>query len=172
MSQKLWWSELDIFHFPRVWHKIRPLPEAGQMVHVGGKVKRNRAWPKAYRADGMIRWLGKRSLVMWGKRRDGMIIPWTSFWNSLIEFLRHHSGGGGTVSSFVQSICLSQCPKLRVHPAPGVHISTAGCTILGGVHPVCAPFFEPFTIAIYWEGAWSNFRVHSFMWSAPCECTK
>ena len=33
-----------------------------------------------------------------------------------------------------------QCPKLRVHPAPGVHISTAGCTILGGVHPVCARF--------------------------------
>ena len=26
-----------------------------------------------------------------------------------------------------------QCPKLRVHPAPSVHISTAGCTILGGV---------------------------------------
>ena len=31
-----------------------------------------------------------------------------------------------------------QCPKLRVHPAPGVHISTTGCTILGCVHPVCA----------------------------------
>ena len=36
----------------------------------------------------------------------------------------------------------SQCPKLRVHPAPGVHISTAGCTILGGVHPVCARFLN------------------------------
>ena len=35
-----------------------------------------------------------------------------------------------------------QCPKLRVHPAPGVHISTAGCTILGGVHPVCASFLS------------------------------
>ena len=35
-----------------------------------------------------------------------------------------------------------QCPKLRVHPAPGVHISTAGCTILGGVHPVCARFLN------------------------------
>ena len=35
-----------------------------------------------------------------------------------------------------------QCPKLRVHPAPGVHISTAGCTILGGVHPVCARFLS------------------------------
>ena len=33
-----------------------------------------------------------------------------------------------------------QCPKLRVHPAPGVHISMAGCTILEGVHPVCARF--------------------------------
>ena len=40
----------------------------------------------------------------------------------------------------------------------------------------CAPgvctFFEPFNIAIYLEGAWSNFRVHIFMESAPCECTK
>ena len=35
-----------------------------------------------------------------------------------------------------------QCPKLRVHPAPDVHISTAGCTILGGVHPVCARFLS------------------------------
>ena len=48
----------------------------------------------------------------------------------------------------------------------------------GRVHDFrrCAPgvctFFEPFIIAIYWEGAWSNFRVHSFMGSAPCECTK
>ena len=34
----------------------------------------------------------------------------------------------------------------------------------------CAPgvctFFEPFIISIYWKGAWSNFRVHSFMGSA------
>ena len=36
----------------------------------------------------------------------------------------------------------AQCPKLRVHPAPGVHISTAGCTVLGGVHPVCARFLS------------------------------
>ena len=48
----------------------------------------------------------------------------------------------------------------------------------GRVHDFrkCAPgvctFFEPFIIAIYWEGAWINFRVHSFMGSAPCECTK
>ena len=32
----------------------------------------------------------------------------------------------------------SQCPKLRVHPGLCVHISMAGCTILGSVHPVCA----------------------------------
>ena len=37
---------------------------------------------------------------------------------------------------------------------------------------MCARFFWPFIIAIYWEGAWSTFRVHSFMGSAPCECTK
>ena len=29
-----------------------------------------------------------------------------------------------------------QCPKLRVHPAPGAHIFTARCTIFGGVHPL------------------------------------
>ena len=48
----------------------------------------------------------------------------------------------------------------------------------GRVHNVrkCAPsvctFFEIFIIAIYWEGAWSNIRVHSLRGSAPCECTK
>ena len=49
-------------------------------------------------------------------------------------------------------VCLSeylpQCPKLRVHPAPGVHISAAGCTIFGGVHPECALFLN-FTITTY-----------------------
>ena len=37
---------------------------------------------------------------------------------------------------------IPQCPKLRVHPAPGVHISAAGCTIFGGVHPECARFLS------------------------------
>ena len=40
----------------------------------------------------------------------------------------------------VREIC--QCLKLRVHPAPSVHIFTAGCTIFGGVHPVCAHFLS------------------------------
>ena len=35
-----------------------------------------------------------------------------------------------------------QCTKLRVHHAPGVHISKAGCTTFGGVHPVCARFLS------------------------------
>ena len=35
-----------------------------------------------------------------------------------------------------------QCPKLRMHPSPSVHISTAGCTVLEGVHPVCARFLS------------------------------
>ena len=39
-----------------------------------------------------------------------------------------------------------QCPKLRVHPAPGEHIFTAGCTIFGGVHPVCARFSSHFVL--------------------------
>ena len=29
-----------------------------------------------------------------------------------------------------------------MHPAPGAHISTAGCTNFGGVHPVCARFLS------------------------------
>ena len=36
----------------------------------------------------------------------------------------------------------AQCPKLRVHPAPCVHISAAGCTIFRGVHPECARFWS------------------------------
>ena len=35
-----------------------------------------------------------------------------------------------------------QCPKLRVHRAPGVHIFSAECMIFGGVHPVCARFLS------------------------------
>ena len=35
-----------------------------------------------------------------------------------------------------------QCPKLRVHTAPGVHISAAGCTIFGRMHPECARFLS------------------------------
>ena len=33
-----------------------------------------------------------------------------------------------------------QCPKLSLHPAPGVHIFRAGCTISKDVHPDCAHF--------------------------------
>ena len=32
---------------------------------------------------------------------------------------------------------------------------------------MCARFVEAFNIAVYWQGAWSNFRVHSFIGSAP-----
>ena len=32
------------------------------------------------------------------------------------------------------------CPKLSMHPAPGVHIFRAGCTIFKDVHPECAHF--------------------------------
>ena len=34
----------------------------------------------------------------------------------------------------------SRRPRNIPDPAPGLHISTAGCTILGDVHPVCARF--------------------------------
>ena len=46
-----------------------------------------------------------------------------------------------THTFYIGAVSVPKCPKLRVHPAPGVHISTTGCTILGGVHPVCARFF-------------------------------
>ena len=32
--------------------------------------------------------------------------------------------------------------EIKGAPAPGAHISMAGCTILGGVHPVCARFLS------------------------------
>ena len=32
--------------------------------------------------------------------------------------------------------------SMNLHPAPDVHISTAGCTISRGVHPVCARFLS------------------------------
>ena len=35
-----------------------------------------------------------------------------------------------------------QCLKLSMHPAPGVHIFRAGCTIFKAVHPDCAHFFS------------------------------
>ena len=38
--------------------------------------------------------------------------------------------------------CRTQCPKFRVHPAPYAHISMAGCTIFGGVHPEYARFLS------------------------------
>ena len=32
-----------------------------------------------------------------------------------------------------------------MHPVPGSHISKAGCTIFGGVHPVCARYLSNVT---------------------------
>ena len=57
------------------------------------------------------------------------------------EHLIHYLDPLKIIEFVSQSIDI-QCPKLRVHPAPDVHISTAGCTILGGVHPVCARFLS------------------------------
>ena len=58
--------------------------------------------------------------------------------------------GGGTDSGLIGNLYYYtssmynsyQCPKLRVHPAPDAHISTAGCTIFGAVHPVCTRFLN------------------------------
>ena len=36
--------------------------------------------------------------------------------------------------------------NLRKPHAPGAHIFTAGCTIFGGVHPVCARFLSHFVL--------------------------
>ena len=61
----------------------------------------------------------------------------TSLHNLLLPFFGYELNEGQN-----KAIIAMQCPKLRVHPAPGVHISTAGCTILEGVHPVCARFLS------------------------------
>ena len=75
----------------------------------------------------------------------------------------------------------SQIYTERTHTLPVSEIKGAPCTRRAHFHSRspdfwrCAPsvctFVEPFIITIYWEGAWCNFRVHSFMGSAPCECT-
>ena len=41
----------------------------------------------------------------------------------------------------ISGLC-KQCPKLSMHPAPGVHIFRAGCTIFKDVHPDCAHIFS------------------------------
>ena len=58
------------------------------------------------------------------------------------EQVRVRFSANPPTNGMILSYMLQQCPKLRVHPAPGVHISMAGCTILEGVHPVCARFLS------------------------------
>ena len=41
---------------------------------------------------------------------------------------------------------MCQCSKLRVHSAPGAHISAAGRTFFGRVRPMCAHFFTQFSL--------------------------
>ena len=92
--------------------------------------------------------------------------------------------GGGVTSRGLHSCIL--CPYvdgrqlLRLTALCSTYsvskIKGAPCTrrahFHGRVHDFrrCAPgvctFFERFIIAIYWEGAWSNFRVHRFMGNA------
>ena len=52
----------------------------------------------------------------------------------LSVFMSHR--GVMPISLFI--VC--QCLKLRVHPAPGVHILAAGYIDLKPVHPACACF--------------------------------
>ena len=81
-------------------------------------------------------------------------------------------GNAGPASALDSMGGKRQCPKLSMHPAPDVHIFRAGCTILKGVHPDCAHFFQPFIItSTYKEGAWRSSHVHCFMRSAPGGCT-
>ena len=61
---------------------------------------------------------------------------------------------------------IAQSLKLRVHPAPGVHILVAGCTILKGVHPSGASFFQALNISIdlcahaYWARSIFSRAMH------------
>ena len=44
----------------------------------------------------------------------------------------------------------NQCSKLRVHPAPGVHILAAGCMdFFNPLHPMCACVFKIKNIPLY-----------------------
>ena len=68
------------------------------------------------------------------------------------------------------SFCLkhSHTPvsEIKVHPAPGEHIFTAGCTILGGVHRVCARFLSHLLLLyigrVHGPGSWFTvlWQVH------------
>ena len=62
--------------------------------------------------------------------------------------------------TYIHTYIHTQCPKLRVHPAPGMHIFTAGCTIFRSVHLVCAHFLS--NLLLLYIG-----RVHG----AIFECT-
>ena len=48
---------------------------------------------------------------------------------------------------------ISLCPKLSMHPAPGVHIFRAVCMIFKGVHPECAHLYSHLSLL-------HNKRVH------------
>ena len=49
----------------------------------------------------------------------------------------HYETANGVRNGLVYYILMS-----KIKGAPGVHIAMAGCTILGGVHPVCARFLS------------------------------
>ena len=66
----------------------------------------------------------------------------------------------------------SQCPKLRVHPAPGAHISAAGCTIFRGVHPECTRLFEILSLIHIRRVHSKNPGCRVFRSGAPGGCTK
>ena len=62
------------------------------------------------------------------------LLKCNSLWEEgLIIFLFHFS---------VTVFMFRQGPKLSMHPAPGVHIFRAGCTIFKVVHPDSAHFFS------------------------------
>ena len=56
---------------------------------------------------------------------------------------------------------LCQCSKLRVHPAPSVHIFAAGSMILKCVHLADEPFLQ--TLDIYTTCCAHLYRVHVFL---------
>ena len=63
----------------------------------------------------------------------------------------------------------NQCSKLRVRPAPGVHVLATGCMILRYVHPVGAPFFETLDIAITTCARVYRAGCMIFLGNAPCD---
>ena len=62
-------------------------------------------------------------------------------------------------------IYIYQCSELMVHPAPCVHILTAGCTDVSTCAPGVCMLFQIYDVYLYiGKNPWTNCRVHNFVY--------